>query len=394
MIFVLLSSLITIFFPILSLIYNLFCFIFIKNYRKLFAILLSISISSIAYVWNPAENYDLYHWHLEMLKFSNNNFKYLIETIKNNFEPLNYFLKYIFSKTGNFNLIQAFVSFFGYFEILWIIQDYSKKKNISIFSVSLVTGFILSTIQFVNFISGLWFIFAIINFSTGIYLEYFCNNKKLALIFIVITPLIHISTIYVILVYILAHIKSDKKIKSFLLVVLICSMFVGNIIVFIDKMINNNIVHYIRHLYDTYFLQGSQYDYLHSGKNFIFSMFRLVFVLLSVYIVEKKTNVKLNRKYLLIVSIFCVSTLVIIFSSKIYIRYAILVSIIGIPILLELFNKKITKNLSLMIMFYIIILLYYIPIQYIGIKAAKIPEQVYSNINKNIFSLENGGIHE
>lgn len=389
-IFLIISITLTVFLPIVSLMINLVNFVLIKKERKIYAFLLALSLGLIAYIWEPTITSDLYRHQLEMKSFYYSGFSAVIARINTELEPLNYIIKYIIAKTNNYNLLQAFISFVGYFEILWIISDYSKKKETKLSAVAIITIFIILSLKYISFISGLWFNISIINFALGVYLEYTKKAKQIHWIFYIIAISLHISTVYLLILLLAVKLSKSINLKKITITAFIVSLLLGPMITLLNKHIDLYFIHYIYKLYNSYFIMGDRFDYLHSGTNLIFSILRLIITLIIIY-KEKENLKKYNKKYVMLILITSASISAILFSAKIYIRFIYFVQLISIPILLDYFSKKLDKQqlaISITVILFCGTLL--IP-QYNQMKANKLFKCIEHNLSHNIFNLENGG---
>lgn len=380
---------INIFFPIISLLPNLILFIISNKYRKFFGFLLAFSLACIAYTWEPSNVMDLYRWHIEVRKFSYMNFNDLITHIQLNFEPINYFIKYAVSKTGDINLLQFIVSLIGYYEMFWMLSDCAIKKKVSFFSFLTVFIFVLISLQYISFISGLWFNFAIINFSVGIYLEQQKNTKHFHWIFYILSICIHISTIFLLGITIASKLTKTKIKFSKLCIVFAFFLFIGNVLSFLNTHINFEIIKYIYHLYVAYFLKGDQFGYLHNGITLYLAIARLI-ACLAIIIIYKNKNLKTEYYNLLIIS--CISIIAVLINAGVFTRYAFYMQLITFPLILDYINeKKLTKNKLAVIVGIILVSFVMTYPQIVSIKKSGIINNIHDNLTKSTFNLRNGG---
>lgn len=386
---IIISILATIFLPIISVFINIANFILIKKERKIYALLAAFSLGLVAYTWKPAMAYDLYRWQQEIRIFSYSDFSAVIQRVITDLEPLNYSIKYIISKTGNFNLVQFFISFIGYYEILWIIADYSQNKKINILPFTIGTLFILLSLKYIDFISGLWFNFAIINFALGIYLDYTKNTKKIHWIFYLISVLTHISTIFILLMLIISKTIKTENYKKIIAVTFIISLLLGPILLFLDTHINMYIIHYISRLYNSYFINGDRYDYLHAGTNLLFAVVRLL-ITLTIFYNERKNLKEYNPKLIIFILLTSASTSAILFHAKVYIRFIFFIQLSAIPIFFSFLSKKNTYFKTLIISSIVLFSALLIRIQYNQMKSSELLKCINYNLNKNVFNLKNG----
>lgn len=386
---ILISIVFTFFLPMISVFINFANYIIFKKNRKIYALLTAISLGLIAYTWEPAVSYDLYRWQQEIRLFSYSNFSSVIQRISTDLEPLNYIIKFFISKTGNFDLVQLVISTVGYFEILWIIADYAKNKKINILNFTVGVVFILSSLKYVDFISGLWFNFAIINFALGLYLNYTKQTKKTHWIFYIIAIATHISTIYILLLLIISKMIEIKNYKKAVFFTFLISLWLGVILNYLDSHLNIFLINYISKLYITYFINGSQFNYLHSGANLIYAIIRLAIIIIVLYS-EKGELKNKNSKLIAIIALTCSSTIAILFHAKVYIRFIFFIQLMTLPMFFDFLSRKVTYMKTIVISCIAIFSFFLFKIQYNQMKSAKLLECINYNLLNPIYKLENG----
>ncbi len=374
-------------FPILALPFNFLFYVVFGKYRKIFGITIAFSLACIAYIWLPASHYDLYRWHLEANMFVNYNISDLIKHISINYEPINYIIKYVFAKVGDLNLIQFFVSYVGYSIIFWIISDYSKEKKLNAISVLVVSLLSFLIIGYINFISGLWFTLAIINFSLGIYLNYVKKTKRLHWLFYIFSVCIHMSTAYIFILMVISKVVDVKNIKKHLLIVFLIFLFIGPLLTFLNSKIDFKLFKYIYHLYDAYFIRGDRFANLHKGINLYDAFMKLALYLLIIAL-NKKFIRHMDKRYTLFLSMVIVSVIALIPSATIFIvRYTIFIELILIPVFLDFFSRPKEKN-TLMIILLLIPFFAFLSIRQLSaINKANLNKNINNNITKNVFRL-------
>lgn len=367
--------LLTLFFPIISVFVNFISFILLKKERKFIAILLAISIASVAYVWTPNYQMDLYRWHLEMQMFRNFSFNDLIKYVIENYEPLNYLIKYILAKIGDFSLLQFFVSFIGYLEILFIFEDYAKRENIKLFPFFISLLFILTSLQFIGFISGLWFYFAIINFFVGVYLEFIVRTKKIHWLFYLVAICLHISVLLVFIILIISKFFKKKISLLSMFWIFIAFFSIDKIIVWLNTF-DVSIFKYIYKLYTYYFLNGSQFDSINGGTNLIFGILRLA-ICFIIFLINRNVIIeKFGTKYFNFVAITIASISAIIFNANVFVRFVFFIQLLIFQILLIYINEN---NRREKIIIYMLLFLS------IGVMSVRQYNSfISSNITKNI----------
>jgi len=190
--------------------------IFRKNIlmRIIFTVFFSFSMAFLAYSFEPSPAFDLYRifekveWLKEMSLTS------VISLYSGNSEILFNLILYVLVCNFNVHFFPAFFSFLGYFLMIYMIVNYSNKKNISnfIFIVSVIIFFL--TFNHMILISGIRNFFAIILFVYLIYLEKILDKESIFthLLYIPIIFL-HKSMIIFVLLRILLFFDFKKTIK-------------------------------------------------------------------------------------------------------------------------------------------------------------------------------------
>ena len=387
--FIMLTLMFTIFLPILSLPLNVISFIISKKHKKIYALFTAISLAAIAYTWIPDNVYDLYRWHKEVMMFSNYSLEDLFEIIVIKYEPINYIIKYICSRLGDINLLQFIVTFLGYYGILWIISDCSKDKKIGSLYFGIISILIISSIGYINFISGLWFNFAIICFAIGVYIDYFKKSKYIRWVFYLVAICIHISTIYLLLILFITKIIKSKRYLSVVIVSFILSLFIGPILLYLNDTFNLDLIHYIYNLYETYFINANQFGNLHNGVNLYEAILKISICIIYIFITNNKLK-KYNNQYLMYLSIIIPSIIALVFNAKIMIvRYSFFIILILIPMIIDYYNQKKSKKYIFLIIYICLLISFMTYRQFNSIKKANLYDGIVINIKSNIFQLKN-----
>lgn len=374
-------------FPILACPIFFLGIIFSKK-KKTCALFLALSLAAIAYLWKPTNVYDLYRWYLEMKTISSFNLSEMTQYAFNEIEVINCFIKYIFAQTGNYALVQAFVSFVGYFTIFWIICDYSKRNNIKRFSIFITLIFTILSLYYIDFISGLWFNLAIIIFALGVYLDYVLNTKWIHCICYICSMFIHVSIFYILILMIYTKICNKKNIYFNIIVVILLFLVPNILFTFLHNNFGGLFVNTMYKLYNSYFVNGSQFAALHNGSNIVIALLRVSVYIIIIYFMK---NTKF--KNLKIFSILCIaSTLALIINASVFIRYIFFIQIICIPFLLQFFNtNNINKIKIILLSFIFIVIMILCYKQYTSIVKSGIIDDVSNNATSNILNLDNRG---
>lgn len=324
-------------FPILSLPVSFIGIIFSRGKaRKVYAFLIAISLALLAYVWIPDQSMDLFRHHNDLLLLSNSNTTQLSYFIQQDFEPAHYLISYVIAQIGNMNLLQFMVVLCGYFELLWIICDFAELKKVKNSTFVLLLLYVFSAVKFIGFASGLWCNFAIINLALGAYLQFFRNTRYFHYVCHIAAALLHTGTIYmVVLVFIFGKMKIFRRTRFSTLAILFAVVLsFGGIVMFLNNLLGaeSGIVSIINRLYNGYFVNGDQFESLHTGWNLYLPVFNILF---GLALLIKKFDDDLKNRYRSLVIYTSVCLLATIINAGIFVRYGFLISIMLMPIIYE-----------------------------------------------------------
>ena len=262
-------AILSVFFPVPSILISFIGVIVTAGaLRKCYALLVAVSLAIVAYIWNPSASMDLFRYHAEIKTLFNASHQKIFSIIAHNLEPAHYYIEYLVAQARNVNLLQFIVVLLGYFELFWMICDYSdiKKAKRSTFAVMLV--YAISAVSFINYASGLWCNFAIINLALAIYFQYFKKTKRIQYLFYIFAALLHTGTIYILLLALLfSKVRFFRKTRLSAICILSVAIFcIGGIIAIINNLFGSEaaVVSIINKMYDGYFTYGSQFKSLHT----------------------------------------------------------------------------------------------------------------------------------
>ena len=349
----------TVVFPLIALPLNFVGVIVAKSkMRKFFAFLLAFSLAILAYIWIPDSTMDLYRHHQQLGLFTDFDFSQMGVLIRANLEPLQYLIKFFVSQTGNYNLLQFLIVLCGYFELFWIVCDYCQIKNARRSTFLLVLLFAFSGVRFIDFASGLWCNFAIINIAMGVYLEYFRNTKWIQYIFYLVAACLHTGTVYVVvLTILLSKFRLFKKQRlSTLLLCFLVILSIGGIVAFMNNLLGteSTIVSMFNRMYDSYFVNGEQYNELHSGWSLAFAIGNMLLsFVLSIWHYRKN---KMNDTYSSLVMYLSVCIFATTLIAGVFMRYGFLLVILSVPLMVDYLIMMKSKRLRIAFISIIMIL--------------------------------------
>ena len=371
--------------PLLSLPFIL-SFYFIDNNKKgiVYSILIGIAIGIIAYYFIPPMNYDLYRHHLAVNRLIGIDFKTFIKNIDIfSIELLPQFINYFAARLLNHNLIQLFIVSLGYTLLSYIMYDYNKRVNCNVFIFIIMYLFIMLGLNFIYFISGLWFYIAVIIFAFAYYLEKVKNiNKIICYILYFITILFHKSLLFAILLLIIYKLFNEKINLRIIIIALLVFLLPQVILNYLSKMFNSGFLNTINNMFNSYTLRNAEM-YNHYGTRVLIIEFsKILITMIFVFFERKNEKLKQINGFIFLLSI---CTLLMFSKSVVMIRFAMLIQFIGIiPIMSNL--KKLTKNNFLVILIMIVLMGFYTYYLNIMLQNQKFGN-LNNNINKNIIEI-------
>ena len=382
-IYVMISAAVTFFFPLFSIPLNLFGLVFLKKTRRVFAFLLALSLALVAYAWDPPVKADLYRHHLEMGTISGYSITQLFKHALKELNFIQIFTEFIVSKTGNHDFLQLVIVLLGYYEMFWIVCDYVEKKNIRSPVVAMALIILIVSLKFIDFASGLWFYFAVINFALGVYLKYFRNTKKLHYLFYVISILSHISLLYIVIMVLLMKVIAPFKKANWISLVVMFLVFsgIGFLIDYAYTHFDFYLVTVLEKMYQSYFLQG-RLSGLIMGWNLYLAIINIACGVLVTVLYQRHEKNEYNSFIL----VAAVSSLALMLQSNVFTRFAFLIVLLAIIPFMEIMNVKILSRSKLLVILCFSIM--------VGLNVSRQVEQIkeYDLLNNVLDSIiETGG---
>ncbi|MBQ6486906.1 EpsG family protein [Candidatus Saccharibacteria bacterium] len=357
---VFINIILTILFPILSIPVSIVFMIINKGKaRKWHGLLFALSMAILAYIWEPGESMDLYRHHQQLSILSGGNTNQLWLYITHSLEPIHYLIKYFVAQIGNYDLLQFLLVFIGYAEITWLICDLSEVKMVSrkIFTILLL--YAVLGLNFIGFASGLWFYAATINTVLGIYLYYFRKTKYCHYLFFIIAPLLHMGTIYMILAMIAFSIfPFFKKIRIHRLIIVATIAFLfGTITTIVSKIFGTDsiVATLLNGKFTEYFVNGSQFDYLHTGWNLYLPIANTVLSMILAIWHSKKYESDNNyfSSFVAYMAVFIFATIL---NAGVFVRYGFFIIMMNLPLIADYLQYSKNKKRILLLLTTIAIL--------------------------------------
>lgn len=378
-----LGYLLTIFLPVFSIPFSFLMVGLDYKHRKHYMIQNSISLAFFAYCWKPAQGFDLFVWHNISNQLGAFSFNELIKYMSSSGEPINVLLKYIAGALGNTSLLQFIVVLTGFLLLNNIIYHISlKEEHNKPFNFFIVYSFLMSSLLYVHFISGLFYMLALLVLGNGIY--YFYENKKLlGTVFLLLSFLIHSSMIFPLIIFAFFYLtKSQLKFKNIIAYVII-ALSIGYLIPVLLNYLNHPVFSNIKEMYDGYFL-STTYNAINGGSFFLFNIISLM-PILFIIIFSKREFDSMSKFGLAIILI----SLLVYYKAPIFIRFVYLGNIMLTYTYFDYFsnltNIKMNKKIFGVLLLFVILVEFSYQIKLLN--SIDFISIIINNITRTLFSL-------
>jgi hypothetical protein len=369
--------------PLLSM--PLLVIVYLRNqkYRWFYSLLIGLSLGIVAYYLLPSKSFDLYRHHESLSNFKNLG---LSEIIKGS-EPIASLWSSLIFKTGNFNLLQYSVVSTGYWIILYIIGDYASKIKLSTTYLCVVLTYALSAFTAISFMSGLWNYLGILVFTLGLYWDIVTEKRrKLAYIMYAVTPFIH-SSMYFIVLILLVNKTLGKKNKSILAILTLMFIFPAAIIALLNKVVgsDSSILLQINLMYNSYFFGKSQLEAEYGARIILMELLKLIPVLIVSLLFWKNDSYP-GRVSLFVLSI-TVSVIMLVPQSVIFLRFIMLAVFIGTILIAKYFAQEYKPYSSILIIVILLSSLVFMQYQILMFRKASFDNLIPRALGSSIFTV-------
>lgn len=387
------TTILTILFPILSAPLSLFGLIFAKGkIRKCYGFLLALSLAIMAYIWIPDESMDLYRHQQQVRFLSDFDVGQLSVYIKSSLEPIHYLVKFIVAQIGDLGLLQFLVLLCGYFELFWMICDFAELKEIKRSEFLLLFLFAFISLRFVDFASGLWFNFALINTAMGIYLDFFKHKKYVQYGFYALAVFSHIGTLYMTIVMIIfSKFRIFRTVKLPVLIsVFLLAFSFGSIVLFLNNIFGANsssIMTMMNSMYNSYFINGDRFNDFYTGWSFYFRIASIALCFVLAFWHNRKNILNEYSSFLIYSMIFIVGTMI---NAEIFARYGYLMVLLSLPLITNFLRNSSSKKLrTFLIIFIVSLIILQIPRMYIQMETTGLARQIKQNLTNSMITIMN-----
>jgi hypothetical protein len=207
--------------PLFSLVFILMGILKDRNHNTHYSFLLAGVFTSFAYWVIPRGEMDLTRYFEQVAFFGNMSWTSFVNTVlTGDYLFIQNILFYFIGKTGNYHLLPAIVIFISYFIMFYMLTDYANRMEARSSEILFALLFLICVMPFISLVSNVRNILAFSIISFAIYREFIQNKKNILTVLCYIIPLfIHISSLSLIVIKIIAQKSSKVKAKNISIVV-------------------------------------------------------------------------------------------------------------------------------------------------------------------------------
>ena len=331
-------TLLTFFFPIISILFSFVGLIFSKKNKKLYSILFSISVASLAFLYISPNTDDLYRHHLSVISYSNMSFGEMLNNLSLDIEKVPIIIEFFVCKLGNVNYLQLFTTFLTYFMITNLSIKYINKDD-SLFLSSLIIITPLIFIKYLAIVSNIWFILASCFFAYGVYYDYVDKKRLKSILFIILSIFTHSSMLFSLFILLVFKLFKNKlSIKTCLFTIIFLAM-INTIILLLNQYFGHlELVKLIYSYYVPYLTNKEFEESLNPTRLVIIQYIRIIPYLLF-FITNRNKNNQIDNLAML----FSLFSIVLGFTTTFAMRYVNILPLIGHNLIVSSFRDKENK---------------------------------------------------
>lgn len=345
--------------PLISSVFIVMGFVKDRKNSTHYSFLFAGVLASLAYWVIPKGAMDLTRYFDIVLSYETMSFDFFYsDVLFGDLMFIQNILFYSVGRTGNIHLLPSIVIFISYFIMLYMITDYANRMKATTFELLLAIIFLLCVMPFISLVSNVRNILAFSLITYGIYRE-FIQDKKGVLTFILyaVPCFIHISSLSIILLRLIAGNSSNKKMINWMILTLgvfitififyNASMFSALPLVgeYLGALISKTNIY----LFDSssYYAQILQNDTFSKMQKLYFTLSTLYLLILLICISSDSKNLKIES-YFKYVAIMVVISYPIILT--VYFRYTMGVLMLAF---LVIYRIKFIKHKDWRLLIYI-----------------------------------------
>ncbi len=339
--------------PLFGFLLSLFLYFVSKNkYTFVSSLIIGISLGILSYFFIPLKTYDLVRHQSIVINFMGLSGKSMwtyFERIDLEFIPKVYSL--LISYTNNVNLLQFFIVTSGYTILLYIMNDYRKKCNISTPFFIVVTMIIIFGFHVLYFFSGLYCYIAFIIFALAFYFDYEKGKSKYVCYFLYLfSLLIHNSIVFplvILIAYKLLNNKINFKLILFGIIIYFGAFFILNLL---NTYLDIKIVNQLYYMLYAYTARNYLFIQFYSRYVLLIELLKVIFIIICIYLLSKRKQYHSKTiGYIIYLTVF---TLILMINSRIMIRYIILIQFISIASIMDYLSSNKRKPLIIYVMLF------------------------------------------
>ena len=347
-------------------------------------VLLAIIFAILSYYIQPPETFDLYRYHVVMERYKYVDSVFDILKIAD-YELLFNMSLFLISKIGNYKLLSCIYTFLAYLIMFYVLNDYSKKIDLSNWKTFVLVLLFIFTFNYTNFASGLRNGIGIIIAIFAFYLEFIKDKKSLIYKLLYIIPCLFHKSLFIIIIFRLLIQFDYKKVKKAYLPLMIGIFISGNLLV--------NLASVIAQIPIFGSLGYRASVYVNSSENTFSNIFLYTIIVSIFYSIiylynKKKYKDNINNKLYELVDMLLIICIAMIPYRVMFVRFITFYNLISILIIADFVKNEKNKNNFWFAIFGMIILMCGGSVfQYLNITSLNFGTLFSDGIIKNIFSI-------
>lgn len=342
-------------FPVTMLPFLIIMYIKDTTRAKNYAIMISFSLSIIAYYLQNSPGLDLTVYYSRMNFMRENTLSYAFNNINGfKIEPLSNIILFAISKTNKYQLFPFLSTLFSYSITLWIYADYANKFKTSIISKITTLSLIFALNTYLAYATGFRFSTGTTIILIGIYYEFINkNNKFSSFILYIFSCFFHSGLWFFPLLRIILVFYKQNKILKYIINVALCtwSLFDRLVIKLIAMIPNSTFNSYIN---DKYNISSDIYTVGNSNAVFVYylKLGIVIMILMMCYsIASQKINNTLNSEYVNLMKLTSYFTFGSVLNKLVFGRYLFLLLVISEFLVINFYKQS--KKETTLIYYYV-----------------------------------------
>lgn len=357
------------------------------RYTAASSLLIALTLGLIAYNFSPPTSFDLYRHHQAvegLMKMSINQAGNLIAT---SYEPLAVAINFLVAKSKNVNLLQLSTVTCGYWIIFFMLKDYAKKYRVKATPLALTLLFTISSLTYINYISGIWNYLAMIIFAFAFYLESQPNKNRIVIYAMYLaTPLIHSSMFLPLILLFLFKLCGERLGKRLFIAIGIIFASLPLIPPVVSSLSGFTIFSQLEPMYQAYFASGPRFYNLYAGNVLVMETLKASVYIAIVLLTYKKASIEAKRvsSFILLLLAAIVTYAPVSIAAT---RFILLVQLLGFPILMDYLSSKNTYIKLTLVCIILLLSMVFITYQYLTLRGLDFHGLVPFGLVSNVMSI-------